>query len=98
MAKDLKLPLRVMGSAYSLLKADSLLLAEEMISKSYTDFVGYGRQSFADPLFPKKLMNGEAVNYCTGCSGCSRLMAAQMNDGCVLYDEYYKGLMKNMRK
>lgn len=96
--KELNLPLAVFGSAYSFPKAESLTLAEEMIAKGYTDFAGWGRQSFADPLFPEKVRRGENVNYCTACSGCTKLMIAQVNDGCIMYDEYYKNLFKTINK
>lgn len=94
--KSLGLPLAVIGSAYSYPKEQSLTLAEEMIHKGYTDMAGWGRQSFADPRFPAKVKKGDAVNYCTACSGCSRLMIAQVNDGCILYDPYYKELHKKI--
>ena len=88
----------VIGSAYSILKEEALEMAEENINKGYTDFAGWGRQSFADPLFPEKVRKGEAVNYCTGCSGCSKLMVRQVNDGCILYNPYYKEIMRAGRK
>lgn len=94
--KQLGTPLAVIGSAWSYPRAEALPLAEEMIAKGYTDFAGWGRQSFADPLFPEKVRTGQAVNYCTACSGCSKLMAAQINDGCIMYDEYYRQLLKSL--
>jgi 2,4-dienoyl-CoA reductase-like NADH-dependent reductase (Old Yellow Enzyme family) len=82
--------LRVIGSAYSSFRAEAPALMEEMLGKGYTDLCGFGRQIFADPLTPEKYRKGEAVNWCVLCSGCSRLMAAQLNDGCVVYNDYYK--------
>ena len=98
LAKQLAGRMAVIGSAYSILKEEALDMAEENISKGYTDFAGWGRQSFADPLMPEKVRTGEKVNYCTGCSGCSKLMVSQENDGCILYNPYYKEVMKEMRK
>ena len=89
--------LKVIGSAYSSYKAEAPAMMGEMLGKGYTDLCGFGRQIFADPLTPKKYRNGEAVNWCVLCSGCSRLMAAQLNDGCVVYNDYYKRVMKNSR-
>jgi 2,4-dienoyl-CoA reductase-like NADH-dependent reductase (Old Yellow Enzyme family) len=98
--------LAVIGSAYSTLTSvegeEGLSWAEENLSKGYVDFIGFGRQSFADPLFPKKiggaedLDGGVSVHWCTTCSGCSRLMAAGKNDGCVIYDPYYRELLKEL--
>ncbi|MDR1618428.1 MAG: hypothetical protein LBS06_05195 [Treponema sp.] len=86
--------LKVIGSAYSTHKAQSLEAAAEMLCKDYVDLCGFGRQIFADPLTPKKLMSGEAVNWCVLCSGCAKLMINQLNDGCIVYNDYYKGVNK----
>ncbi|GHV37925.1 NADH:flavin oxidoreductase [Spirochaetia bacterium] len=87
--------LKVIGSAYSAHKAESLAVAEEMLSKDNVDLCGFGRQIFADPLTPKKIAAGETVNWCILCSGCSKLMAAQLNDGCIVYNDYYKEVNRN---
>jgi 2,4-dienoyl-CoA reductase-like NADH-dependent reductase (Old Yellow Enzyme family) len=80
----------VIGSAYTILGEDAASYADENIRKGYTDCAGFGRQSFADPLYPAKLQKGEVVNYCTACSGCTKLMVGQVNDGCIIYNDYYK--------
>jgi 2,4-dienoyl-CoA reductase-like NADH-dependent reductase (Old Yellow Enzyme family) len=87
--------IKVIGSAYSSHKADSIAVAEEMLSKDNVDICGFGRQIFADPLTPKKLKSGEKVNWCMLCSGCSKLMAAQLNDGCIMYNDYYREVNKS---
>ena len=84
--------IKVIGSAYSTYKDRSTVVMEEMLTKNYVDACGFGRQIFADPLAPKKIATGEKVNWCLLCSGCSKLMAAQMNDGCIVYNDYYKEL------
>ena len=89
--------LKVIGSAYSTYKENAPLVMEEMLSKGYTDACGFGRQSFADPLTPKKIASGEKVNWCILCSGCSKLMIAQVNDGCIVYNDYYKEVNKNYK-
>ena len=93
--KDLTTNLQVFGSGYSILKEEAALFAEENIEKNNVDFAGLGRQSFADPLYPEKLRRGKDINFCTACSGCSRLMIRQINDGCILYDEFYRDLHRN---
>ena len=89
--------LKVIGSAYSTHKEGAPAIMEEMLSKGYADACGFGRQIFADPLTPEKLASGEKVNWCLLCSGCSKLMAAQMNDGCIMYNSYYKEVNKNFK-
>jgi 2,4-dienoyl-CoA reductase-like NADH-dependent reductase (Old Yellow Enzyme family) len=84
--------LKAIGSAYSTYKAEAMDVAEEMLSRGYVDLCGFGRQIFADPLTPKKLLSGEPVNWCVLCSGCAKLMIAQLNDGCIVYDDFYKGV------
>jgi len=98
MVKKENLPLKVIGSAYSPYKGDAPAIMEEMLSKEYADLCGFGRQSFADPLTPKKIASGEKVNWCVLCSGCTKLMIAQMNDGCVVYNDYYRELHENCNK
>jgi 2,4-dienoyl-CoA reductase-like NADH-dependent reductase (Old Yellow Enzyme family) len=98
LAKEWEPDLPVIGSAYSILKEEALRQGEENIARGYTDFIGFGRQSFADPHLPKKVAAGEKVNYCTACSGCSKLMVAQVHDGCIVFDEYYRDLFRNLGK
>jgi 2,4-dienoyl-CoA reductase-like NADH-dependent reductase (Old Yellow Enzyme family) len=94
MVKKESRALTVIGSAYSTYKEDALPLMEEMLTKDYVDVCGFGRQSFADPLTPKKIAAGEKVNWCVLCSGCTKLMLSQVHDGCVVYDDYYRELFK----
>ena len=82
--------LKVIGSAYSTHMEEAPAVMEEMLSKDYVDACGFGRQIFADPLTPKKIAAGEKVNWCLLCSGCSKLMAAQKKDGCIVYNDNYK--------
>ncbi len=97
-AKEMSRLLRVVGSAYSVYEAEAPAYAAENIRKGYTDFAGFGRQSFADPHYPKKLHRGESIDYCTLCSGCARLMSRQANAGCVIYNSYYRDLLRNTEK
>jgi len=95
MVRNENLKLRVIGSAYSTYKSQSIDLAEEMLMRDYVDFCGFGRQIFADPLTPKKLASGESVDWCILCSGCTKLMVAQLNDGCIIYNDYYKEINRS---
>ena len=83
----------VIQSAFSILKADALELAADCVGRGYSDFAGFGRQEFADPETPAKLLRGEEPRWCVCCSGCTKLMVSQVNDGCSFYNEYYKKLL-----
>jgi 2,4-dienoyl-CoA reductase-like NADH-dependent reductase (Old Yellow Enzyme family) len=83
----------VVQSAFSILKAGALEFAAECVDRGYADFAGFGRQQFADPETPAKLMRGEEPLWCVACSGCSKLMAKQVHDGCSFHDSYYRGLL-----
>ena len=92
-----KLKIKIIGSAYSTYKEEAPQIMEEMINKGYVDLCGFGRQIFADPFTPKKIQNNEKVNWCVLCSGCTNLMKKQLNDGCVVYNNYYKKIIKNAK-
>lgn len=92
-AKRLVKNMKVIGSAYSVLKDEGIDLAEENISKHYTDFAGWGRQILTDPLFPDKIKRRVKIDYCTACSGCSKLLVKQKNVGCITVNNYYRDLL-----
>jgi len=109
--KSVKIP--VIGSGYSYLrdgkndlkepdpsKKSFLYYAEKNLKDGQVDLVGIGRQSFADPLFAKKILSGDVdkVNFCTACGGCSILLKSQKEVGCTVYDKYYKGVLKETVK
>jgi 2,4-dienoyl-CoA reductase-like NADH-dependent reductase (Old Yellow Enzyme family) len=97
LAEKEKLGLKVIGSAYSSSREEAPRLMEEMLGKNYTDLCGFGRQIFADPLTPSKIRKGEKVNWCRLCSGCTKLMVSQHNDGCIIYNDYYRELFKRVK-
>lgn len=82
--------MQVFGSAYSVLRERAVPVACEMLARGDADFIGWGRQTLADPFMPGKLLRGAAVDYCASCSGCSRMMIEQTHVGCILFDEHYK--------
>ncbi len=77
--------MKVIGSAYSVLQEGALKAAVENIDRGDIDFVGWGRQTLADPLFPRKVFLQEPIDYCKLCSGCSRLMVKQEPVGCIIF-------------
>ena len=97
----------VIGSGYSSLrdgnnglpepdpaKKTFLYWAEKNLKDGNVDLVGVGRQSLADPLFPKKILGGQldTVDWCTICDHCLALMFAQKDVGCATYDKYYRDI------
>lgn len=82
-AKKIAGKMPVIGSAYTVLKAESLVAAEENLGRGDVDFAGWGRQILADPRFPAKVRQGLDVDYCKLCSGCSKLMIEQKPVGCI---------------
>ena len=66
--------------------------AEKNLEEKSTDMVGVGRQSFADPHFARKILDGKVdrIDYCRTCQDCFRLVTHQERSGCVVYDKRYK--------
>jgi 2,4-dienoyl-CoA reductase-like NADH-dependent reductase (Old Yellow Enzyme family) len=111
--ENLKPETVVIGSNYSVFRngknglfavtpEDSSLLryGAKNIQSGYTDMVGLGRQSFADPLLPKKLREGreEDINWCTACDNCLELLIRQKPIGCCTYNKYYTKMLVQTRK
>ncbi len=103
----------VIGSGYSYLrdgkndlkepdpeKKSFLYWAEKNLRDGNVDLVGIGRQSLADPFFAKKILSGDLdkVNFCTACGGCSILLTSQATVGCTVYNDYYKEVLKKVKK
>lgn len=103
----------VIGSGYSYLrdgknglkepdpsKKSFLYYAGKNLRDGNVDLVGIGRQSLADPLFAKKILSGDSdkINFCTACGGCSILLTSQATVGCTVYNDYYKDVLKKIRK
>jgi hypothetical protein len=64
------------------------------------DMIGLGRQSYADPFLPKKLLEGkeEEIKYCTVCDNCLELLIQQSKVGCCTYDKRYAEELIRTRK
>ncbi|HOX27887.1 MAG TPA: hypothetical protein PLQ76_01900, partial [bacterium] len=93
--------LAVIGAGYTLLGPGFAETAARNINKNEIDFIGLGRQSFADPETPKKLFGGDAVSvkWCKGCktNNCSALLRGRAVTGCVIYDDFYKERLAELR-
>ncbi|MCX5919594.1 MAG: NADH:flavin oxidoreductase [Deltaproteobacteria bacterium] len=111
MKKQVRVP--IIGSGYTYLrdgkndlkepdpgKKSFLYWAEKNLKEGICDLVGIGRQSLADPLFTRKILEGRSaeVNYCIACGSCSVLLRNQAKVGCPIYSESYKKLLKEVQK
>ena len=103
----------VIGSAYSIFRdgknalqavkqeENSLLYwGDKNIRDGVTDMVALGRQSFADPALPTKLMAGKMreIKWCNACDNCIELLIRQQNVGCASYNQPYVEALKAIRK
>lgn len=81
-------------------KASLFAMGATCIEEGMMDMVGLGRQSFADPLTPLKLMEDrtDEVKYCTQCMGCEELMIRQQPVGCVAFNKPYSKRLAETRK
>lgn len=107
------LTIPVIGSGYSYLrdgrnnlkepdpsKKNFTYWAEKNLKDNLVDLVGLGRQSYADPLFARKVLGGEgdSVDFCTACGGCSFLLSSQNEVGCTVYDNYYREVLRRAKR
>ncbi len=103
----------VIGSAYSVYrdghstfnfvdpeKTSLLAWGDKNIRSGIVDMIAIGRQSFADPLLPKKAITGHAadIQWCNACDQCCELMVRQQNVGCVAYNKDYAKLLASARR
>lgn len=91
----------VVGTGYTLFGRELVDTAEKNLASGGVDVIGLGRQNFADPETPKKILDGEigAVRWCAACpkNNCSHLLRNSMEAGCVIHDKYYKEQLKALR-
>ncbi|MCK9482229.1 MAG: hypothetical protein M0R38_10780 [Bacteroidia bacterium] len=82
----------VVVSGFSSLRKVGLGVAARLIKDGDVSFIGYGRQSFANPNLPSVISNGEFSSfkeYCTCCDGCIELLESGRATGCSVYDRVF---------
>ena len=81
-------------------KSSTFAMGARCIEEGMMDMVGLGRQSFADPLTPLKLIEGreDEIKYCTQCMNCEELMIRQQPVGCVAFNKPYTERFVETRK
>lgn len=88
----------VIGSGFSYLRQYSPLMAAGAVENGICTMTGFGRESFAYPMFIQDLKNNGEINSskcCVACGKCTELMRMGTVTGCVvrdsaLYADYYK--------
>lgn len=86
------------GSGYSWLRQHGINAAAYNIDNGWTDLAGWGRLALSFPRFPKTTILTSQVpvsKVCVACSGCSRLLRAGLQTGCVIQNaNKYKESLK----
>jgi len=74
-------------------------MGAQCIRDGMMDMIALGRQSFADPMTPLKMMENRDVEikYCTACLDCLELMIRQEYIGCPTFNPYYRKILKDVR-
>ena len=92
--------LTVVGSGLSYYREDLMEQSERQLSERICDLIGYGRMWLAYPTFYRDHLNGafDSKKCCLSCSKCTELMRASQVSGCVVYNEYYGELYKEIKK
>ena len=103
----------LIGSAYSVFnKGNNKLQARNKeenttffwgnknIRDGVTDMIALGRQSLADPLLPKKYLEGREaeIKWCTACDNCIEFLIRQKNVGCATYNKPYTQSLQEIRR
>lgn len=70
------------------------------IQDGVTDMIALGRQSLADPLLPKKYLEGREneIKWCTACDNCIEFLIRQKNVGCAVYNKPYTLSLQEIRR
>lgn len=84
----------------SALGALSPFAAAGLKKEGMTDFVGFGRMSFAYPELARDIINGcfDAKKACVACGGCSYLKKNIQKSGCIIRNRFYSEIYKDFKK
>ncbi len=91
--------LPIVNTGVSGLGERSPFAAAGMIDEDMTDFVGFGRMSFAYPEIARDIVNNnfQPNKSCVACSGCSTLKKNGLESGCIIRNDYYKKIFKEYK-
>ena len=92
--------LAVVDTGISLLGERSPNAAAGLVAAERTDFVGFGRMSFAYPDLARDILRGtfNGRRACVACGGCSILKKNLLPCGCILRDPFYRDIYRQWRE
>ncbi|MBQ7335648.1 MAG: flavin oxidoreductase/NADH oxidase [Clostridia bacterium] len=91
--------MQILCSALSYLGVAAPGVAAAMIERGDFDLAGFGRTVFAYPNFAKDILTCKSMkkeHCCIACSKCTELMRAGSTPGCVIRDELYTKLYREI--
>ena len=89
------------GAGYSWLKGFAVQAGAYALEIGHADFIGFGRQAFANPGFANDILEtGEIApgKTCITCTRCVELMRSMLPAGCVVRDKMYARLYQQKIK
>ena len=91
--------LAVVDTGISLLGGLSAYAAAGLVAEGMTDFVGFGRMSFAYPSLAADILAGQfdAKRACVACGGCSYLKKNVQKSGCIIRNRFYNDVYKQFK-
>ncbi len=99
-AKSQSPSLAVMSAGYTIPGPSFIDRAESALSAGHVDFIGFGRQTFADHELPRKVLSGDisSVRFCAGCAtgGCPALLRSGAIVGCTVYKKEYRDILRSL--
>ena len=91
--------LAIVDTGISCLGELSHYAAAGLVEENMTDFVGFGRMSFAYPDLAKDILNGcfDVKKVCVACGGCSYLKKNVQKSGCIIRNMFYNDIYKKFK-
>ncbi len=91
--------LAIVDTGISLLGEMSHTAAAGLVREGMTDFVGFGRMSFAYPDLAKDMLSDtfNRKKICVACGGCSYLKKNVQKSGCIIRNSFYNGVYKKYK-
>ena len=91
--------LAVVDTGISALADLAHFAAAGLVSEGMTDFVGFGRMSFAYPALAKDILDGcfDTKKVCVACGGCSYLKKNVQKSGCIIRNRFYTDVYKEFK-
>lgn len=92
--------LAIVDTGISLLGEYSHYAAAGLVKEGMTDFVGFGRMSFAYPSLANDILNGtfNPKKVCVSCGGCSYLKKNVQKSGCIIRNMFYNKVYKDYKR